>query len=93
MSLLWKANNKFLTRIGGGLGYKIPDIFTEEAATLNFRYVQPINADNLDAENSFGANLDLTYRTALTDQIFFSINQLFYLTEISNALLSRLTQI
>ena len=87
VSLLWKANNKFSTRIGGGLGYKIPDIFTEEAATLNFRYVQPINADNLDAENSFGANLDLNYRTALTDQIFFSINQLFYLAEISNALL------
>lgn len=87
VSLLWKANNKFSTRIGGGLGYKIPDIFTEEAATLNFRYVRPINADNLDAENSFGANLDLNYRTALTDQIFFSINQLFYLTEISNALL------
>jgi len=35
ISLLWKATDKFSSRIGGGLGYKIPDIFTEEAAQLN----------------------------------------------------------
>jgi len=87
VSLLWKANNKFSTRIGGGLGYKIPDIFTEEAATLNFRNVKPINANELTAENSYGVNLDLNYRTSLADQISCSINQLFYLTEISKALL------
>ena len=87
VSLLWKANNKFSTRIGGGLGYKIPDMFTEEAATLNFRSVLPISVDNLNAEKSFGINLDFNYRTAITDHLFFSINQLFYNTEISNALL------
>ncbi|MBK6785590.1 MAG: TonB-dependent receptor [Saprospiraceae bacterium] len=72
---------------GGGLGYKIPDIFTEDAATLNFRNVKPISPDNLNAERSYGANLDINYKSSLTDHIFFSINQLFYLTEISNALL------
>jgi len=87
VSFLWKANNKFSTRLGGGLGYKIPDIFTEEAATLNFRFVEPINLDNLNAEKSFGINLDFNYRTAITDHLFFSINQLFYNTEISDALL------
>jgi len=87
ISLLWKANNKFSTRLGGGLGYKIPDLFTEEAATLNFRNVLPIDIDNIDAERSYGANLDLNYRTAITDDLFFSMNQLFYLTEISNAIL------
>jgi len=87
ISLLWKSNDKLSTRLGGGLGYKIPDIFTEDAATLNFRNVKPISPDNLDAERSYGANLDVNYKSSLTDHIFFSINQLFYLTEISNALL------
>ena len=87
ISLLWKANNKFSARLGGGLGYKIPDLFTEEAATLNFRNVLPIDIDNIEAERSYGTNLDLNYRTAITDDLFFSMNQLFYLTEISNAIL------
>jgi len=41
VSLLWKASDKFSSRLGGGLGYKIPDIFTEEAAQLNFQNVLP----------------------------------------------------
>jgi iron complex outermembrane receptor protein len=87
VSLLYKANRKFSARFGGGLGYKIPDLFTEEASTLNFRNVLPINADNLNAERSVGANIDFNYRTALNEEISFSVNQLFYLTRISNALL------
>lgn len=87
LSLLYKANRKFSARVGGGLGYKIPDLFTEEASTLNFRNVLPINVDSLNAERSAGVNLDFNYRTALTKEISFSINQLFYLTQISNALL------
>lgn len=87
VSVLWKVNSKFSTRLGGGLGYKLPDLFTEEAATLNFKSILPINKDNIKAENSYGINLDFNYRTALTDEIFFSINQLFYITQISNSLL------
>ncbi|MEM6515144.1 MAG: TonB-dependent receptor [Bacteroidota bacterium] len=87
LSLLWKVNKKFSTRIGGGLGYKIPDLFTEEAAVLHFQDVLPIDKNNLVAEKSYGLNLDLNYRTALSDEVFMSINQLFYGTSISNALL------
>jgi len=81
------VNKKFSTRIGGGLGYKIPDLFTEEAAVLHFQDVLPIDKNNLVAEKSYGLNLDLNYRTALSDEVFMSINQLFYGTSISNALL------
>ena len=87
LSLLWKANNKFSARLGGGMGYKIPDLFTEEAATMNFRDIQPINSNNLKAERSYGTNLDLNFKTALTEELFFSMNQLVYFTHISNALL------
>lgn len=87
LSILWKPHNKFTARIGGGAGYKIPDIFTEEAATLNFQGILPIDNDVVDAEKSFGLNLDLNYRTALTDKLSVSINQLFYNTQITDALL------
>lgn len=87
LSLLWKVNQKFSTRLGGGLGYKIPDLFTEEASTLNFQNIAPIDKDVIDAEKSFGFNLDLNYRTPISKEVFISINQLFYTTQISKALL------
>lgn len=91
VSLLWKVNQKFSTRLGGGLGYKIPDLFTEEAAFLHYQDVLPIDKNTLEAEKSYGANLDFNYRTPLSDNIFLTVNQLFYTTYISNALLLEFT--
>jgi len=87
LSILWKANNKFSARLGGGLGYKAPDMFTEEAATLNFQRILPIDKDAINAERSLGYNVDLNYRTAITEELSVSINQLFYTTQISNSIL------
>jgi len=90
-SLLWKPDDTFSSRIGGGLGYKVPDLFTEEAARLNFQNVLAINKNELVAETSFGLNLDFNYTTVVFDQVIASINQLFYITSISNALLLNTT--
>ena len=87
VSLLYKNDTGFSSRIGGGLGYKLPDIFTEEAEFINFRDVLPINKDALKAERSYGVNLDFNYQTRLSDEIGFSINQLFYVSAIKNGLL------
>ncbi len=87
VSVLFKSNNNFSSRFGGGLGYRIPDIFTEEAEFINYRNVLRIDKDVLKAERSYGLNLDFNYQTRLTDDIGFSINQLFYLTAIKDGLL------
>ncbi len=87
ISLLYKNDSNFSSRIGGGLGYKIPDIFTEEAESISFNRVLPIDRDALKAERSYGANLDFNYQAKLTDKITVSINQLFYVTAIRNGLL------
>ena len=87
VSLLYKNNNGFSSRIGGGLGYKIPDVFTEEAEYINFENVLAIDKSLVDAERSYGINFDVNYQTRLTDEIGFSINQLFYVTTINDALL------
>ena len=87
VSLLYKNDSGFSSRIGGGLGYKIPDIFTEEAEYINFEDILAINKSTVDAEHSYGANFDFNYQSRLSDEIGFSINQLFYITTIKDGLL------
>ncbi len=91
ISLLYKNNSGFSSRIGGGLGYKIPDIFTEEAEYINFENVLSIDKSTVDAERSYGVNFDFNYQTRLTDEIGFSVNQLFYVTAINDGLLLNTT--
>src|SRR5690554_3307437 len=80
ISLLYKDNNGFSSRIGGGLGYKIPDVFTEEAENINFENVLAIDKSSLKAERSYGVNFDVNYQTRLFNAVGFSINQLFYVS-------------
>lgn len=87
ISLLYKNNSGFSSRIGGGLGYKIPDVFTEEAEYINFENVLAIDKSTVDAERSYGVNFDLNYQTRLSVEIGFSVNQLFYVTAINDGLL------
>ena len=87
VSLLYKNDTGFSSRIGGGLGYKIPDIFTEEAESINYRDILPINKEEINAEKSIGINLDFNYQFTVLETLGVSFNQLFYLTSIDNALL------
>ena len=87
VSLLYKNDSGFSSRIGGGLGYKIPDIFTEEAENINFENVLAIDNAALKAERSYGVNFDVNYQARLFDAVSFSINQLFYVSAINNGLL------
>jgi len=88
VSALYKINQHFSTRLGGGLGYKAPTVFTEDAERIQFRNVLPVDVVNTKAERSYGANYDLTYRTSLfEDKIGFSINQLFFYTRIQSPIL------
>jgi iron complex outermembrane receptor protein len=87
ISLLYKNDGGFSSRIGGGLGYKIPDIFTEEAEFINFENVLGIDKSSVNVERSYGINLDFNYQTRLFETVGFSINQLFYVTAINDALL------
>jgi iron complex outermembrane receptor protein len=89
LSLLFKASSKLSSRIGGAMGYKLPTIFTEDAEKLYFRGIQPLQTDQMEAETSIGGNFDINYKTTLGGKMTFSINQLFYLTQLKNALVLR----
>lgn len=88
LSGLWKINRHLSTRLGGGLGYKAPTVFTEDAERVQFRNVLPLDVANTKAERSYGANYDVNYRTSLFGgNIGFSINHMFFYTRINNPIL------
>lgn len=86
-SVLFKVTDKFSSRIGGGLGYKTPTIFTDESERIQYQNVLPIDSDFNSLERSYGANFDVNYKTNIADEISFSINQLFFYTYINNPLI------
>ncbi|HWV74104.1 MAG TPA: TonB-dependent receptor [Pseudosphingobacterium sp.] len=90
-SALFQISPSFTSRLGGGMGYKTPTIFTEETERIQFRSVLPISADANKLEKSYGANFDVNYQTALFDNLSLSINQLFFYTRINDPLLMNRT--
>lgn len=86
LSLLYKFNPRWSSRIGGGLGYKVPTIFSEESEERAFQGIQPLDFSMLKPEKSYGANADVNYKTTIGSEWFFSINQMFYYTVITKPL-------
>jgi outer membrane receptor for ferrienterochelin and colicins len=85
LSGLLKINQHFSTRLGGGLGYKAPTVFTEDAERIQFRNVLPIDVNNTKAERSYGINYDINYRASLFDgAVSLNVNQLFFYTRIES---------
>ena len=88
LSFYIKFNDTFSSRIGGGLGYKIPTIFTEDAELRSYQNVMPINVTDFKAETSIGFNADVNYKTKiLNDNVSISFNQLVFYTQLKNSLL------
>ena len=87
VSAHFKFTPKFSSRIGGGFGYKVPSLFTEDSERLCFRNVLPVSEDSNKLERSYGLNWDLNYVTPLFDErVSFSINQLFFYTYLNDPL-------
>lgn len=86
VSALFKINNQLTSRIGGGLGYKTPTVFTEESERIQYQNVRPIDSDFNTLEKSYGVNFDVNYKTYITNDISLSVNQLFFFTNVENPL-------
>lgn len=84
ISALFIINNKWSSRIGGGLGYKIPTIFTEETEENQYQNLLPLN--NVVAERSIGATGDVNYKSLIFEDLLFSANQMFFITQINKPL-------
>jgi outer membrane receptor for ferrienterochelin and colicins len=87
VSLMYKPSIVFSSRIGGGLGYKAPTIFTEESERIQYKNVLPISTSLNKLEKSYGANWDFNYKTSLAgDAVGLSVNQLFFYTYLNDPL-------
>jgi len=86
ISALLKVNQKLTARLGGGLGYKTPTVFTEDAERIQFRNVLPIDVSKTKAEESIGGNFDINYKTPLSEKLFMTINTLFFYTQVKSPL-------
>jgi len=85
VSAMYKVNPALTIRLGGGLGYKTPTVFNEEAEKIQFQNILPINQQTANNEKSAGGNLDFNYR-AKVGEVGFSINQLFFYTRLNKPL-------
>ena len=86
VNTLFKINKQFSSRIGGGMGYKMPSPFNEEAEEKGYQYIMPININSIDAEKSYGLHADITYKIKV-EETGFSINQLFFYTKVNSPLI------
>jgi len=83
-SLMANFNSQWTARLGGGLGYKTPTVFTEDAERVQFRNVLPLDVENTTAERSVGGNLDVNYRNSLFETIDFTGNVLLFYTKVQD---------
>ncbi|MEO6633530.1 MAG: TonB-dependent receptor, partial [Mucilaginibacter sp.] len=84
---LFKITDHLTSRIGGGLGYKLPTLFNDESERDGYQHIQPLNTGNTRAEQSYGLNGDLNYRNKLGDEAVININQLFFSTRVDRPLI------
>ncbi|MDR1337081.1 MAG: TonB-dependent receptor [Tannerella sp.] len=87
ISGLFRISPKWTSRVGGGLGYKTPTIFTEESERVHYRSVLPVSSDQHQLERSYGLHADANFRTQLWEQVTVSVNQLFFYTRLRRPLL------
>ncbi|NCD70882.1 TonB-dependent receptor [Mucilaginibacter agri] len=86
INALFKINAHLTSRIGGGLGYKMPSLFNDQAEDDGYQHIKPLNIGSTMAEQSSGLNADLNYKSALGDEAFINVNQLFFYTHINHPL-------
>lgn len=90
MSAMFKIIPQLTTRLGGGLGYKTPTIFTEDAEKVQFQNILPINESTVSNERSAGGNFDVNYRIRI-GVVSITINQMFFYTRLNKPLILQTT--
>lgn len=83
-SLLYRFGSKWSSRIGGGFGYKTPTSFTEQTDTFQYQNLRPLQ--NVSSEKSIGGTGDVNFKTKIGENFDFSINQMFYYTQLKNSI-------
>jgi outer membrane receptor for ferrienterochelin and colicins len=87
LALLFKWSPEWTTRITGGMGYRNPSVFNQEAEILGYAGVLPVQRDSTSAERSYGGNADLGYRVSLGSSASLLLNQMVFYTHLEGPLI------
>jgi iron complex outermembrane receptor protein/outer membrane receptor for ferrienterochelin and colicins len=80
LSLKYRFNEVFTSRLGGGMGYKVPSVFSNDD---DERYLRGHDLySGILTERSYGVNWDINYKKNVGEWKL-GINQMFYFTTIS----------
>lgn len=85
LALKYQFNQDFYVRLGSGLGYKLPTIFSTQAEEVGYNSILPLG-QNIKAEQSIGTNLDFNYKLNLEDEAYLTLTQSFFDTQIQHPL-------
>ncbi|MEQ1676088.1 MAG: TonB-dependent receptor [Chitinophagaceae bacterium] len=85
ISLLVKYSNSISSRIGAGLGYKVPTLFTEQTETMQYQNV--LQLTDVKSERSYGGTADINIKTKIATDLDFSFNNMFFYTWIDRPLI------
>lgn len=85
LALLYRLLPGLTARLGGGLAYKLPTVFNASDEEEAYQQVYPIDP-GVQAERSASANLSLNYKRRIGDEMELSVDQNFYYTRLTNAL-------
>lgn len=85
VSLFIKYNENWSSRIGAGMGYKTPTIFTEETERIQYQGIEQLN--DVISEESYGATADINWKTQFAEELSFTFNHMFFYTIIGHPLI------
>lgn len=83
LNLMFRPNGHFTSRLGGGRGYKLPSLYTEQTESVRNLASVWLNPDSVGVEHSWGVQWDFNYR-GLLGKVPVQLNHLFFWNRISN---------
>lgn len=86
VSLLVSPLPDLTLRLGGGFGYKTPNMFIADAEAIQFRNLEPIDPDLFEGETSRGLNFDINHRLDFSETWSLTSNFLLFYTRIEDPL-------
>ncbi|MFZ5978227.1 MAG: TonB-dependent receptor [Bacteroidota bacterium] len=85
ISFMYRLSSQLTMRLGGGMGYKTPSLFSGDVDERDYRYLAGYKPGTV-AEKSTGANFDINYKWR-GEEWQFTLNQSFFYTAIQHPLL------
>ena len=86
ISFLYTPDESLSLRLGGGLGYKEPSSFNDEAESIKYKNLLPLDTDQLEAEESSGINFDINKSIEFDSGIDLNLNLLLFYTKVDKPL-------